>query len=192
MAKKYEFKPDKERSGIANKLFLTRLQQKNLLKWLLYTVVLLALSLAQDVLLCQVRIFGSTTELVPCGIFLICLAEGMEGGCVYALVASACYLFSGSAAGYHSLVLLTAIGIFISYFRQSYLRKGFAASMLCVAVGLAVYELAVFAIALFLGQTYAGRLGAFALTAGLTFLSAPVLYPVVGAISKIGGEAWKE
>ena len=192
MAKKYEFKPDKANSGFANKLILTRLQQRQLLKWLLYTLVLLVLSVLQDVLLCQVRIFGSTTELVPCGIFLICLAEGMEGGCVYALVASACYLFSGSAAGYHSLVLLTGISILISYFRQSYLRKGFAATMLCVAAGLAAYELTVFAVALFLGQTHAGRLGAFALTAGLTFLSAPALYPVVGAISKIGGEAWKE
>ena len=192
MAKKYEFKPDKAHSGLANKLILTRLQQRKLLKWLLYTLVLLALSVLQDVILCQMRIFGSTTELVPCGIFLICLAEGMEGGCVYSLIASACYLFSGSAAGYHSLVLLTAISIVISYFRQSYLRKGFAATMLCVAVGLALYELSVFAIALFLGQTYPGRLGAFVLTAGLTFLSAPVLYPVVGAISKIGGEAWKE
>ena len=66
MAKKYEFKPDKANSGIANKLILTRLQQKKLLKWLLYTLVLLALSVLQDVILCQARIFGSTTELVPC------------------------------------------------------------------------------------------------------------------------------
>ncbi len=192
MRKKYEFKPDKANSGIANKLILTRQQQRSLLKWLLYTLVLLVLSVVQDVILCQVRIFGSTTVLVPCGIFLICLAEGMEVGSVFSLVASAFYLFSGSAAGYHSLVLLTAVSIFISYFRQSYLRKGFAATMLSVAMGLAVYQLAVFAIALFLGQTHAQRLGAFALTAGLTLLWAPVLYPVVGAISKIGGEAWKE
>ena len=192
MAKRYEFRPDKEHSGIANKLILTRQQQKSLLKWLLYTLVLLALSVLQDVILCQVRLFGSTTDLVPCGIFLICLAEGMEGGSVFSLVAAACYLFSGSSAGYHSLVLLTGISVLISYFRQSYLRKGFAATMLCTGAGLLVYQLAVFAIALFLGQTNPSRLGAFSLTAGLTFIWAPLLYPVVGAISKIGGEAWKE
>ena len=192
MKRKYEFKPDKTHNGLANKLILTRLQQKKLLKWVLYSLVLLLLSVAQDVILCQMRIFGSTTDLVPCGIFLICLAEGMEGGCVYALVASACYLFSGSAAGYHSLFLLTGISVIISYFRQSYLRKGFAASMLCVAVGLAAYQLTVFAVALFLGQTHIARFGAFAWTAALTFISAPVLYPVISAISKIGGEAWKE
>lgn len=192
MAKRYEFRPDKERSGIANKLILTRLQQRSLLKWLLYTLVLLALSVVQDVMLCQVRIFGSTTDLVPCGIFLICLTEGMESGSVFSLVAAACYLFSGSSAGYHSLVLLTGISIFLSYFRQSYLRKGFAATMLCTGAGLLVYQLAVFAIALFLGQTNPSRLGAVALSAGLTFIWAPLLYPVVSAISKIGGEAWKE
>ena len=192
MKKKYEFKPDKPINGFANKLVLSRLQQRNLLKWLLYSVTLLVLSVVQDVILCQMRIFGSTTDLVPCGIFLICLAEGMEGGCVYALVASACYLFSGSAAGYHSLFLLTGISVIISYFRQSYLRKGFAASMLSTAMGLVAYQLTVFAVALFLGQTRLVRLGTFVLTAGLTFVSAPVLYPVVSAISKIGGEAWKE
>ncbi len=192
MKRKYEFKPDKPTNGLANKLVLTRLQQRKLLKWVLYCLVLLALSVVQDVILCQMRIFGSTTDLVPCGIFLICLAEGMEGGCVCALVASACYLFSGSAAGYHSLFLLTGISVIISYFRQSYLRKGFAASMLCTAMGLVAYQLTVFAVALFLGQTHLARLGAFVLTAGFTFVSAPVLYPVISAISKIGGEAWKE
>jgi hypothetical protein len=59
-------------------------------------------------------------------------------------------------------------------------------------MGLVVYQLAVFAVALFLGQTHPARLGTFILTGGLTFVSAPVLYPVISAISKIGGEAWKE
>ena len=192
MARRYEFKPDKESSGIANKLILTRVQQKSLLKWLLYCLLLLVLSVLQDVLLSQVRLFGVTTELVPCGIFLICLTEGMETGSVFSLIASCLYLFSGSAAGYHSIVLLTAISIFITFFRQSYLRKGFFASLLCVLAGMLLYEILVFAIAMFLGQTTFVRLGTFCLTGVLTFAFAPVLYPVIGAIGKIGGESWKE
>lgn len=192
MAKRYEFKPDKEDSGVVNKLILTRQQQKKLLKWSLYVLVLLVLSVVQDVLLSRVRIFGVTTELVPCGIFLICLIEGMQESCVFGLIASCCYLFSGSAAGYHSIVLLTALGIFTSYFRQSYLQKSFAATMLCVAGAMLAYELATFAIALFLSQTTVARLGTFCLTAGLTLIAVPVLYPVLNAISTIGGEAWKE
>ncbi len=192
MAKRYEFKPDKEQSGFVNKLILTRQQQKKLLKWVLYTAVLLVLSVVQDVLLSQVRIFGVTTELVPCGIFLICLVEGLEEGCVFALVASCLYLFSGSSAGYHSIVLITVIAVFICYYRKSYLRKGFATTMLCAAGSMLLYELAVFFVALFLGQTNFFRIGAFCLTGVLTLALAPLLYPLLNAIGKIGGESWKE
>ena len=44
MAKKYEFKPDKPYSGFWEKLLLTRLQRKGLLKWSLYALSLLVLS----------------------------------------------------------------------------------------------------------------------------------------------------
>ena len=73
MAKRNEFKPDKPRSGVLSKLFLTQLQRRSLLKWGIYALLLLVLSVVQDVLLCRVRLFGATTELVPCTIFLICL-----------------------------------------------------------------------------------------------------------------------
>lgn len=192
MARRYEFKPDKERSGIANKLVLTRQQQKTLLKWCLYALVLLLLSVVQDVLFSRIRIFGVTTELVPCGIFLICLAEGLERGCVFALVSSCLYLFSGSAAGEYSIVLITAISVLVCYFRQSYLQKGFAASMLSTTVAMLVYEVLTFAVALFLGQTAFSRLGAFCLTGVFSIIFAPFLYPVLKTISTIGGEAWKE
>ena len=192
MAKRYEFKPDKERSGIANKLVLTRQQQKKLLKWSLYALILLLLSVVQDVLFSRVRLFGVTTELVPCGIFLICLAEGLETGSVFALIASSLYLFSGSAAGEYSIVLITVIAVLVCYLRQSYLQKGFAASMLSIVVAMLGYELTTFFVALFLGQTTFFRLSAFCLTGVFSIVFAPLLYPVLKAISAIGGEAWKE
>ena len=68
--------------------------------------MLLVLSVLQDVLLCRFHIFGATTELVPCGIFLICILEGTERSCIFALVASLFYLFSGSSAGIYSIVLV--------------------------------------------------------------------------------------
>ncbi len=60
MARKNEFKPDKPYSGFWEKLLLTRLQRKVLLKWCLYALLLVALSVLQDVLLCRVRIFGKS------------------------------------------------------------------------------------------------------------------------------------
>ena len=192
MAKKNEFQPDRPRSGFLSKLYLTKRQRQSILKWSLYGLLLVILSVVQDVLLCRLRLFGATTELVPCGILMICLAEGMEKGSVFALVASCLYLFSGSAAGYHTIVLLTFFCVYLTYFRQSYLRKGFAATMLCTAVGMMVYELVIFMICVFFGQTQISRIGVSVTTGLLTLLAAPILYPLIRGISTIGGEAWKE
>ena len=70
MAKKYEFQPDKPYSSRLNKLQLTKQQQKQVLKWCLYALLLIVLSVLQDVVLCRMRLFGGTTDLVPCGIFV--------------------------------------------------------------------------------------------------------------------------
>ena len=184
---KYEFKPDKPRSGFLSKLFLTRLQRLVLLKWGLYALVLLVLSVVQDVLLSRVRLFGATTELVPVGIFLICLAEGVENGSVFSLVASGLYLFSGTAAGYYSVVLITLLCVVVTLFRQSYLQKGFAAAMLCTAFGVLVYEMTVFFLGVFLEMTTWARLTSHFLTGVYSLAFAPVLYPLVNGISTIHG-----
>ena len=192
MPKKYEFKPDKPQVKALSKLYITATQRKHILKWFLYAMVLLVLSVVQDVILCRFRLFGATTELVPCAIFLICIMEGAEQSSLFALLSALAYLFSGTAAGTYAMVLITVLAIFISMFRQSYLQKGFAAAMLCTAVAILLYELAVFGIGLFLGHTYPGRIVGFCITAGLSFLAAPVLYPFVHLIASIGGDTWKE
>lgn len=192
MAKKYEFKPDRPDSGFLQKLYLTQKQRRTLLKWLLYALLLLALSVVQDVILCQVRLFGATTELVPCGIFLICVMAGAESGCVFSLVAAFLYLFSGTAAGYYCVVLITGLAVAVTLLRQSYLRRGFGSTMLCAAAAMVAYELLVFAFGLFLGLTTFARLGGFLITAALSLAAAPILYPVVKAIGTVGGELWTE
>ena len=192
MAKKYEFKPDKPRSGLLSKLFLTQSQRKILLKWTLYALALLGLSVLQDVLLCNVRLFGATTELVPCGIFLICLAEGSERGSIFTLAAACLYLFSGTAAGYYCIVFIPVYGLVVTCLRQAFLQKSMASTMLCVSVAMVLYELSVFFMGLFLSMTTFGRIGGFLLTALMTLVFAPIIYPIVRSISNIGGEAWKE
>ena len=192
MAKKVEFKPDKPRSSLLSKLYLTQKQRRSLLKWVLYGLTLLVLSVLQDVILCRFHIFGATTELVPCGIFLICLLEGMESGSLFALIAGSLYVFSGTAAGNYCIVFITFIGIFTTFLRQSFLQKGFSAALLCSFVAILVYEMAVFFLGLFFGQTFLARIGVFFLTAVLSTLIVPILYPILCAIGKIGGEPWKE
>lgn len=190
--KNNEFRPDNTGSGVLSKLYLTRKQRFSLLRWFLYGMVLLFVSLLQDVALSQVRLFGATTDLVPCAIFVICMLQTVETGTAFCLVAAFIYLFSGSAAGYYSVPLITALGAFISIFRHSYLRKGFSATMLCTIVCMMAYELAVFALGLTFGQTHLNRLVGFTITGGLSLIAAPILYPIALSISKIGGETWRE
>lgn len=192
MAKKHQFRPDKPRAGVLSKLYLTKKQRRSLLKWLLYGLVLLVLSILQDVILCRIRLFGATTELVPCGIFLICILEGTHTGSVFALAASLAYLFSGTAPGTYAMVFIVMLAVLVCIFRQAYLQKGFSAAMLCTAIAMLAYELAVFAIGLFLGLTVPDRIIGFCITAVLSLIAAPVLYPIVLSIGSLGGEAWKE
>lgn len=192
MAKKYEFQPDKPYSSWLNKLQLTQTQRLQVLKWCLYALVLVILSVLQDVVLCRLRFFGGTTELVPCGIFLICLIEGSQRGCIFALAAAWFYLMSGSSPGPHVLVLVTVIAVLVCALRQAYLQPGFWAALLCTALAMAVYELAVFAFCLLVEYVTADRFVSFMVPALLSLAAVPVVYPIVKAIGAIGGKSWKE
>lgn len=192
MAKKYEFQPDRPYSTWLNKLQLTRLQRKQVLKWCLYALVLIFLSVVQDVILCRVRFFGGTTNLVPCGIFIISILEGTSRGSVFALVASTLYLLSGVAPGPYVVVLITVLAVLVSALRQAYLRPGLLACLLSTLLAMAAYEISLFAICLLLGQVTPGRLGSFLVPAVFSVVVVFPVYPVVKAIGAIGGEAWKE
>ena len=194
MARKnrYEFRPDKVNNDILGKLLLTKQQFLRLLRWLLMGAVCLTGLILQDVLMSRFHFFGATTDLVPALIFMVCILQGGESGCVFALLASLIYHFSGSAPGAYCIPLITFLAVFAAIFRQAYLRKGFSALMICTGLSLVLYEAGVFAIALFLKQTYSQRFGVFLITAALTLLCLPVLYPILLSIGKIGGETWKE
>ncbi len=187
-----DFRPDKLGTGLINQLYLTQKQRLSAAKWLLYSLVLLTLSVVQDVMLSRVTLFGSTTDLVPCAIFVICILEGADSGSLFCLIAATVYLFSGTAPGVHIIVLIPFLGVITSLFRQNYLRKGFSATFLCACVAIMVYELAIFGVALFVEQTHAGRFFTALVTGGLDCLVVPLLYPILVSISKIGGETWKE
>lgn len=192
MARKNEFKPDRRPSVLLKKLHLSPSQRRGLLKWALYCLLMLALSVFQDVLLCRVRILGATTDLVPCGIFLICLLEGAQTGSVFALIASLLYLFSGTAPGIYCIIFITGLSVFVTVFRQGYLQKSFAVAFLCCSVCILLYEVLVGCLGIFLGLTVSSRMGIFLLTGLWTMAIIPVLYPVVSAIGRIGGDAWKD
>ena len=192
MAKKYEFQPDRPYSTWLSKLQLTRQQQKQALKWFLYALVIVVLSVAQDVVLCRFRFFGGTTDLVPCGIFIICTLEGAQKGCIFALAAAVFYLLSGVAPGPHVLVLITMPAMLVAALRQAYLRQGFPATLLCTALAMAIYELCVFGFCLLLGLVSVARYSGFVVAAVLSLVAVPIVYPIAKAIGTIGGNLWNE
>ena len=190
--RKYEFKPDRPEGGLFKKLYLTQLQRKRLLKWGLVGLVLLLLSVLQDVVFSQIAIAEATLALVPCGILLYAMLLDPETAGIFSLTASTLYFFSGSAPGVYAIALLTVLGTVLCVFRVGYLQRRFSALFMCAAVGMMGYQLLVFAIACFLENTYAARFGVFMLSGGLSVAVMPLLYPVLLSISNIGGETWKE
>ena len=192
MAKKYEFRPDKPKFSLITFLVLAPSQRRSLLKWGLYAALLVFLSVLQDVVLSQVRLFGATTELIPCAIFLICIMEGAQKGSIFALVASLLYLFSGTAPGVYAMVAITFCAVGVCVLRQAYLQERFSSAMICTSLAMLGYVLTNFIFGLFLGLTIWGRFHGFLITAVLSLLAVPVLYPVFKAIGKIGGQLWKD
>lgn len=190
--KKNEFRPDAQDTGLLNKLYLTKRQRQSALRWLLYALVCLVMLVVQDVVFSRVSIFGGTTDLASCAILMTCVMLGAQTGGTFTLIASMLYLFSGTAPGEYVIILLTFLGVAAAAFRQGYLRKGFSSTLLCTGVAVMAYELLLFAIGLFLGRTIFSRLGVFCMTGLLSCAAMPILYPMLYAISKIGGETWKE
>ncbi len=190
--RKHEFKPDRTEPGALKKLYLTRLQRLHLLKWSLMGLMLLMLSLLQDAVLSRISIYGATFDLVACGILLGCMFFQPDTAAVFALISSIVYYFSGTAPGVFSIALLTALGVLICIFRRSYLRWCFSTTFICAGIGLVIYKMAIFVIGLFLSNTTFDRIGAFAISGLLSAAVIPALYPILTAISNIGGEAWKE
>ena len=192
MRKKHEFKPDRVGTGVLDKIWLTPLQQLRVLRWALFGVVCVVGLLMQDVLLYRIDIGGGCTDLMPCLIIMVAVMQEPESGGIFALVMSVVYFFSGSAPGVHSIFLLTVLSVAVTIFRQVCLWRGFGAVMTCSSAAMFVYEMALFGVNLFLKQTTLQRFGAAMVTARLSVLSLFLAYPVLRAISKIGGDSWKE
>lgn len=192
MPKEYEFRPDSAHTDSLDKIFLSQRQRFSLLRWTLYALFFLLCLIVQDVVLYRVDYYGGGTDLVPFVILMITALEGGETGCIFALLSSLVYYFSGSAPGPYMIPAITAIAVFGAIFRQACLPRGFFSILLCTTLGLALYEMILFGMGVFLGNIPLQRLQPMALTALYTQAAMPICYPIARVIGKIGGEVWKE
>ena len=190
--KVYEFKPDRQETGILKQLYLTRLQRRQILKWSVLGALCILMLTIQDVMMSQFRFSGATTDLAVAAIFLIGLYEGTENGSLFAMIASIVYLFSGSSPGAQCIALIACPVVVLNLVRQSLWRRSGGSILLCTCAGIAIYEMLNFLFGIFVGNTIWERLPVFALVAGMTCACAFPLYPLVKLISKIGGDTWKE
>ena len=129
--RKRDFKPDRTGKGLLNKLYLTPRQRLRILKWTLLGLILLLFSLLQDVLLSKVSLYGATTDLVSCGILLICMLQDPGTGGVFALLAATFYFFTGTAPGAYTIALLPILGMLMNILRHVLLRRSFGTALIC-------------------------------------------------------------
>ncbi|MBE6979777.1 MAG: hypothetical protein E7431_05325 [Ruminococcaceae bacterium] len=190
--KVYEFKPDRQGTSFFKRLYMTRLQRRQILKWFSLAALCVLLLTVQDVMMSQIRISGATTDLAVCAIFLIGLYEGTENGSLFALIASIVYLFSGSSPGAQCIALISCTTVGLNLLRQIYWRRSSGSILLCTCTAITIYEMLNFLFGIFVGSTIWDRFGVFVLVAVFTCITALPLYPLVKLISKIGGDTWKE
>ncbi len=190
--RKNEFRPDKNRSGALNILYITKKQRTTVLKWLLMTVALVVICIVQDVLLSRLQLWGTTFDLMAVTLLLVCILLDPEVGSIFILVGALVYQFSGSAPGPYVIILLTIIGVLCAIVRHCYLQSNFSSALICTAIAILFYELALFCVGIFSGAVTWHRITTFLIKAGLSTALIPLMYPIFSAICNIGGEAWNE
>ena len=187
-----EFRPDPNTATWLKTRKLTQQQKLRLVKWLLYTLIVVMSLVLQDVILSQLRLFGATTDLAVGAILLITVIEGTDVGSLFILIASSLYWFSGSAPTPVCIILLTAFGIAATMFRQMFWHRSRGTLTRCACLALTAYELSLFVTGIMQGLTYWGRLPSFLLTSAYTCLVMIPLYSLVYKTGLIGGNTWKE
>lgn len=193
MAKrKQDFRPDKVKTDILGKLYLTPQQRRHLLRWLLFGLLLTAASVLQDVVLCRIKILDATTDLVPLTIFLICVQIGADRSAIFSLIAAMLYKFSGSAPGYYAMALIPVLAMLAAMLRQSYFRRSFSSVVLCVCGAIVLYEMCLFVCGLIFMNTTPQRALRFLTTGLLCVALCPILYPITKAIDNIGEKSWTD
>lgn len=191
-ARQPEFRQDSLGSGFLQKLYMTKQQRLQLLRWGSYILSCVLALVIQDNILSRTPIWGACIDLPATVILLITVIEGTETGSVFVLLASTLYYFSGSSPGPYVVAIMTIFGVGATLFRQLYWHRSRGSLLLCGCLALMLYEIAVFGCALFTGLTHWGRLSRF-LQTGLYSCAVMIpLFPLIHKFGKIGGHTWKE
>ena len=170
-----------------DKLYITPKQWLRILRWTLYSLLLLLAILLQTVVFGNRRLFGTHPDLVPIVIACVCLREGAERGGTFALLGSLFWYLSGAEQGSVCIVTLTVLPVVGSLLCRTLLVERFLACLLITFATVFVEQTAMFLLKFF----FDGLSGMFFLRellpcVAVSLLAQPPVYWLVKRIAKIG------
>ena len=170
-----------------DKLYITPKQWLHILRWTLYTLLLVLTMMVQTVVLGNRTIFGIHPDFVPVVIVCVCLREGPERGGVFALLGSLLWCLSGAAQGSICIAVLTIVPVIGGLLCRAVLVNRFVPCLLITVIGLFLEH----AIAFLIGFFFNGMAGILFLTdlipcVLISSVVQPLVYLVVKRIEKVG------
>ena len=163
------------------------IQQKTVLRWVLYSLLGLIAILLQTTVFSLARPFGLLLFLVPTLAACIAIRELTEHAALYALLLSLFWCLFGADCGSLTIVTLTAASVLCAVACEAFLVRGLLSALLLSLFSLLLVEGSVFAARLYLGTLTAGLfLTVFLPAVGLSLLFYPLFYWLTGRIAKVG------
>lgn len=170
-----------------DKLYITPRQWLRILRWTLYSLLLLLAILLQTVVFGSRTLFGAHPDLVPVVITCVCLREGAERGGTFALLGSLFWYLTGAEQGSVCIVTLTVLPVIGSLLCRTLLADRFLPCLLLTFVTLFVEQTAMFLLKFFFDSLS----GSFFVRSVLpcvavSLIAQPLVYWLVKRIAKIG------
>lgn len=168
-----------------NKLYITPKQWLHILRWTVYSLLLLFCMMVQTVVL------GNRVSLhpnfVPLVLTCVCLREGPERGGTFALLGSLFWCLSGADYGSLSIFILTLLPVFGSALCRAVLANRFLPCLLICLITLLTEQITIFFLRFFFEEISLALLWQKLLpAAAVSMLFQPVIYLLVRQIAKIG------
>lgn len=170
-----------------DKLYITPRQWLRILRWTLYSLLLLLAILLQTVVFGNRTFLGARPDLVPVVIACVCLREGAERGGTFALLGSLFWYLTGAEQGSVCIVTLTVLPVIGSLLCRTMLAERFLPCLLITLVTLFVEQSVMFLLKFFFdglaGSLFVGELLP---CVAVSLLAQPPVYWLVKRIAKIG------
>lgn len=161
-------------------------QTRNLLMWVLYTLLFLAVMLAQTAVFGRLRFFGVKLSLLPVVLACVSLHVGNEAGAIYSLLACLLWCLSGADSGATAIVTGTVIGTLAGYLCDAVYARKLVPAIFISFGALLIYEGAAFLLKVYFGSAALRLWYWIPVQCVLSVPAVLVLYPVSKLIRKAG------